>query len=37
MSQHWLQWIAAYLIVIALLTIGVAIQEFLDWRKERRK
>jgi hypothetical protein len=31
---HWLYWAQALLIVIALLMIGVAIQEYLLWKKE---
>ena len=33
----WVAWLAAFMVVIAILTIGVAIQEYLIWRKETRK
>jgi hypothetical protein len=32
-----LHWIAAFLIVVALLAIGAAVQEWWEWRKENRK
>ncbi|SEE51719.1 hypothetical protein SAMN05444171_7886 [Bradyrhizobium lablabi] len=35
-SEHWLQWIVAYLIVIAILFIGAGVQEYLAWRKEQK-
>lgn len=36
-AAWWLQWLAAFMAVLAVLTIGVAIQEYLDWRKGNRK
>jgi hypothetical protein len=35
--DHWLYWGAAFLIVIALLTIASGIQNEIEDRKERRK
>jgi putative Mn2+ efflux pump MntP len=37
MINHWLHWIAAFLIVILLLLIAAGIQNEVDRRKERRK
>ena len=38
MNALWLVWwLAAFMVVLAILTIGVAIQEWLIYRKERRK
>lgn len=34
---HWLPFLAAFLIVIALLTIAACIQEWLQWRRQRRR
>jgi hypothetical protein len=31
--HHWLIFGAAFLIVVALLMIGVAVQEWLEWRR----
>lgn len=33
----WVEWLAAFLIVLAVLAIGACIQEWLTWRKECRK
>ncbi len=35
MASHWLQWAVALLIVVALLTIGAAVHEYLIWQKDR--
>lgn len=29
----WLHWIAAFLIVVAILMVGVGIQEWWEWRR----
>lgn len=31
--HHWLVFGAAFLIVIGILMIGVAVQEWLEWRR----
>lgn len=36
LTEHWLQWLIAYLIVLALLSIGAALHERHQWRKETR-
>jgi hypothetical protein len=33
--MHWKMFGLAFLIVIALLCVGVAVQEYLEWRKGR--
>lgn len=35
MTAFWLQYIAAFLIVIGALMVGVGIAEWRQWRKER--
>jgi hypothetical protein len=35
MMAHWLQWIAAWLVVVAVLVVGAGVQEYLIWRKGR--
>ena len=35
--MHGLRWLAAYAIVVGLLCIGVAVQEWWLWRREERK
>jgi hypothetical protein len=34
---HWLYWLAAFLIVLAILAIAACLQEWMLWRKEERK
>ena len=29
----WINWLAAFMIVLAILTLGVAFQEWREWRK----
>jgi hypothetical protein len=36
MNDFWLKYLAAFLIVIAALIIGVAVQEYIEWRKHKR-
>jgi hypothetical protein len=36
MSDYWLTYVAAFLIVIGVLMIGAAVQEYIEWRKDRR-
>lgn len=36
-AHHWLYWIAAFVIVLAVLVVATAVQEALAWRKENRK
>lgn len=36
MSDHWLTYVASFLIVVGVLMIGVAVQEYTEWRKDRR-
>jgi len=33
--QFWLQWLEAFLIVVAVLMIGSAIHEYIQWRRDR--
>ncbi len=33
--QFWLQWVAAFLVVVAVLTAGILAHEIWLWRKER--
>jgi uncharacterized membrane protein YidH (DUF202 family) len=35
MTPFWLQWIAAFLIVIGILSVGVGVTEWWKWRKEQ--
>lgn len=35
--HHWLVWLAAFLIVLGILTIGVGIQQWWEWRKENKQ
>jgi hypothetical protein len=37
MDRFWIYWLAAFMIILAFLTIGVCIQEALAWRREGRK
>ena len=35
MSMHfWLEWFRAFFIVIALLMVGVAVHEYILWKRE---
>lgn len=29
----WVHWLASFMIVLAILTIACAVQEYLEWRK----
>lgn len=33
----WLQWLAAFLIVIGILMVACGVQEFLIWRRSVRR
>ena len=33
----WLDWIAAFLIVIGILIIAAGVQQWWEWRKEDRR
>jgi hypothetical protein len=35
--SHWTTWLAAFMVVLAILTVGVAVQEWRELRKESRK
>jgi hypothetical protein len=35
--NNWIEWLAAFLIVLAILSIGAAVQEYLECRKENRR
>lgn len=36
-SLYWLQWVVVFLGVVAVLAVGVAIEEWWIWRKEKRR
>ncbi|MGF6431506.1 hypothetical protein [Bradyrhizobium elkanii] len=33
MTFWWVHWLAAFMIVLSILTIGIALQEWREWRK----
>ena len=35
--DNWIKWLAAFLIVLAILAIGAAVQEWWTWRKGGRR
>lgn len=37
MIRYWLYWIASFLIVVAILSIGAFIQEWWTWRRETKR
>jgi hypothetical protein len=34
--SDWVAWLAAFMIVLAILTIAAGVQEWLEWRRGRR-
>jgi uncharacterized membrane protein YhaH (DUF805 family) len=35
-GDYWLYWILAFAVVVAILAIGAAVQEWWLWRRDRR-
>jgi uncharacterized membrane protein YidH (DUF202 family) len=34
---HWLQWLTAFLIVVAILAVAAGVSEWWKWHKEKRR